>query len=109
MGVEPTPSAWKADVLPLNYTRTYKLLGSSREGKACRAERTERTAHIKQRDMQTLDRLIREADGTYRVGFRCGLISCKSRSHAQLDVSGSCHNDLLVVAPSGIEPETVRL
>ena len=23
MGIEPTPSAWKAEVLPLNYTRTY--------------------------------------------------------------------------------------
>jgi hypothetical protein len=22
MGIEPTPSAWKAEVLPLNYTRT---------------------------------------------------------------------------------------
>jgi hypothetical protein len=34
MGIEPTPSAWKAEVLPLNYTRAcssqtlhnYKLL-----------------------------------------------------------------------------------
>ena len=25
MGIEPTQSAWKADVLPLNYTRTYRL------------------------------------------------------------------------------------
>ena len=24
MGIEPTPSAWKAEVLPLNYTRTSK-------------------------------------------------------------------------------------
>jgi hypothetical protein len=24
MGIEPTPSAWKAEVLPLNYTRTQK-------------------------------------------------------------------------------------
>jgi hypothetical protein len=23
MGIEPTPSAWKAEVLPLNYTRWY--------------------------------------------------------------------------------------
>src|SRR3989338_4058579 len=23
MGIEPTPSAWKAEVLPLNYTRKY--------------------------------------------------------------------------------------
>ena len=23
MGIEPTPSAWKAEVLPLNYTRLY--------------------------------------------------------------------------------------
>jgi hypothetical protein len=22
MGIEPTPSAWKAEVLPLNYTRS---------------------------------------------------------------------------------------
>jgi hypothetical protein len=26
MGIEPTPSAWKAEVLPLNYTRTKKLV-----------------------------------------------------------------------------------
>ncbi len=25
MGIEPTYSAWEADVLPLNYTRTNKL------------------------------------------------------------------------------------
>ncbi len=25
MGIEPTPSAWKAEVLPLNYTRTLIL------------------------------------------------------------------------------------
>jgi len=24
MGIEPTPSAWKAEVLPLNYTRQGK-------------------------------------------------------------------------------------
>ena len=24
-GIEPSQSAWKADVLPLNYTRTYRL------------------------------------------------------------------------------------
>lgn len=24
MGIEPTPSAWKAEVLPLNYTRSLK-------------------------------------------------------------------------------------
>ena len=23
MGIEPTPSAWKAEVLPLNYTRLF--------------------------------------------------------------------------------------
>ncbi len=23
MGIEPTPSAWKAEVLPLNYTRKF--------------------------------------------------------------------------------------
>ena len=28
MGIEPTPSAWKAEVLPLNYTRP---AGSKRE------------------------------------------------------------------------------
>ena len=26
MGIEPTQSAWKADVLPLNYTRKFHLL-----------------------------------------------------------------------------------
>ena len=26
MGIEPTQSAWKAEVLPLNYTRTYSYL-----------------------------------------------------------------------------------
>ena len=26
MGIEPTPSAWKAEVLPLNYTRTNRPL-----------------------------------------------------------------------------------
>ena len=26
MGIEPTPSAWKAEVLPLNYTREKKYL-----------------------------------------------------------------------------------
>ena len=25
MGIEPTPSAWKAEVLPLNYTRLYRF------------------------------------------------------------------------------------
>jgi hypothetical protein len=25
MGIEPTLSAWKAEVLPLNYTRSYQL------------------------------------------------------------------------------------
>jgi hypothetical protein len=25
MGIEPTTSAWKAEVLPLNYTRVYIL------------------------------------------------------------------------------------
>ena len=27
MGIEPTPSAWKAEVLPLNYTRQVKPAG----------------------------------------------------------------------------------
>ncbi len=26
MGIEPTPSAWKAEVLPLNYTRKNNLV-----------------------------------------------------------------------------------
>ena len=26
MGIEPTSSAWKAEVLPLNYTRFYTVL-----------------------------------------------------------------------------------
>ena len=28
MGIEPTPSAWKAEVLPLNYTRKSTLINS---------------------------------------------------------------------------------
>ena len=28
MGIEPTPSAWKAEVLPLNYTRNKKAQSS---------------------------------------------------------------------------------
>ncbi len=31
MGIEPTPSAWKAEVLPLNYTREPKLEGEGFE------------------------------------------------------------------------------
>ncbi len=27
MGIEPTPSAWKAEVLPLNYTRLIIVVG----------------------------------------------------------------------------------
>ena len=27
MGIEPTPSAWKAEVLPLNYTRRLNGVG----------------------------------------------------------------------------------
>jgi hypothetical protein len=26
MGIEPTPSAWKAEVLPLNYTRSFTIM-----------------------------------------------------------------------------------
>ena len=29
MGIEPTPSAWKAEVLPLNYTRQVKPPGAT--------------------------------------------------------------------------------
>ena len=29
MGIEPTTSAWKAEVIPLNYTRIIKLLAFS--------------------------------------------------------------------------------
>jgi hypothetical protein len=29
MGIEPTPSAWKAEVLPLNYTRNLLALRAS--------------------------------------------------------------------------------
>ena len=25
MGIEPTQSAWKAEILPLNYTRSYEI------------------------------------------------------------------------------------
>ena len=28
MGIEPTLSAWKAEVLPLNYTRLTRLFGT---------------------------------------------------------------------------------
>ena len=30
MGIEPTPSAWKAEVLPLNYTRFNPVAGARR-------------------------------------------------------------------------------
>ncbi len=30
MGIEPTQSAWKAEILPLNYTRTFDLLNQRR-------------------------------------------------------------------------------
>jgi hypothetical protein len=29
-GIEPSSSAWKAEVLPLNYTRMYKTGGNTR-------------------------------------------------------------------------------
>jgi hypothetical protein len=32
MGIEPTPSAWKAEVLPLNYTRASRNPQASVEG-----------------------------------------------------------------------------
>lgn len=32
MGIEPTPSAWKAEVLPLNYTRKLSIPYSMVEG-----------------------------------------------------------------------------
>lgn len=32
MGIEPTPSAWKAEVLPLNYTRKSPSIQSIMEG-----------------------------------------------------------------------------
>ena len=31
MGIEPTSSAWKAEVLPLNYTRVIKMVGEGFE------------------------------------------------------------------------------
>ncbi len=31
MGIEPTTSAWKAEVLPLNYTRIYNMYCDGRE------------------------------------------------------------------------------
>jgi hypothetical protein len=31
-GIEPAPSAWKAEVLPLNYSRADELLGCCAEG-----------------------------------------------------------------------------
>ena len=33
MGIEPTPSAWKAEVLPLNYTRLALRLPTAVSGK----------------------------------------------------------------------------
>jgi hypothetical protein len=33
MGIEPTLSAWKAEVLPLNYTRTTKVLNKIWSGR----------------------------------------------------------------------------
>jgi hypothetical protein len=30
MGIEPTLSAWKAEVLPLNYTRNFIMVGMTR-------------------------------------------------------------------------------
>ena len=32
MGIEPTLSAWKAEVLPLNYTRIFRILNNYLEG-----------------------------------------------------------------------------
>ena len=40
MGIEPTTSAWKAEVLPLNYTRTFiKSLLNYEEHKNGREDR----------------------------------------------------------------------
>jgi hypothetical protein len=37
MGIEPTTSAWKAEVLPLNYTRKwYRWPGSNRHSRGTR-------------------------------------------------------------------------
>ena len=36
MGIEPTPSAWKAEVLPLNYTRYINHLGFNGGGRRIR-------------------------------------------------------------------------
>ncbi len=36
MGIEPTPSAWKAEVLPLNYTRRVKPAGIATVSMAAR-------------------------------------------------------------------------
>jgi hypothetical protein len=30
MGIEPTSSAWKAEVLPLNYTRLFNVIRASK-------------------------------------------------------------------------------
>ena len=39
MGIEPTSSAWKAEVLPLNYTRQYQSLLSLRSASTGKAPR----------------------------------------------------------------------
>ena len=38
MGIEPTCSAWKADILPLNYTRTNQLFNFSTQEMFCQEE-----------------------------------------------------------------------
>ena len=51
MGIEPTYAAWKAAVLPLNYTRaatylTGKILGASHQKSVAGAKTTRYTAPI---------------------------------------------------------------
>ena len=40
MGIEPTSSAWKAEVLPLNYTRQHSQADTNRVGKRVFHRRT---------------------------------------------------------------------
>ncbi len=39
MGIEPTSSAWKAEVLPLNYTRLYAFLRRAKILTVCLSNR----------------------------------------------------------------------
>ena len=52
MGIEPTPSAWKAEVLPLNYTRP---AGSKREVRPCKGILTEHRVEPDKYELQLVE------------------------------------------------------